>query len=154
MDTSTTTHLIIGLLDTQRYALRLAVVERIVRAVAVTPLPRAPEIVHGVVDVEGVVMPVVNLRKRLGLPEKSITPEDRFIVARTQRRPVILVLDTVQAIVELPTEQIMTADQILPQARYLVGVVKFPDGMIFIHDLDQFLSLEEEHALSQALVNA
>lgn len=154
MDTSTTTHLIIGLLDTQRYALRLAVVERIVRAVAVTPLPRAPEIIHGVVDVEGVVIPVVNLRKRLGLPEKPITPEDRFIMARTQRRPVILVLDTVQAILEVPTEQIMTADQILPHARHLDGVVKFPDGMIFIHDLEQFLSLDEEHALSQALVNA
>ena len=66
----------------------------------------------------------------------------------------ILVLDTVQAIVELPTEQIITADQILPHARHLEGVVKFPDGMIFVHDLDQFLSLEEEHALSQALVNA
>ncbi len=154
METTTTTHLIIGLLDTQRYALRLAVVDRIVRAVEVTPLPRVPEIVQGVVDVEGVVIPVMNIRKRLGLPEKPITTSDRFIVARTQRRPVILVLDTVQAIIEIPTEQIMTADQILPHSRYLEGVVKFPDGMMFIHDLDQFLSLDEEQALSQALVNA
>jgi purine-binding chemotaxis protein CheW len=154
METTTTTHLIIGLLDTQRYALRLAVVERIVRAVEVTPLPRAPEIVQGVVDVEGVVIPVMNIRQRLGLPEKQITPGDRFIVARTQRRPVIIVLDTVQSILEIPTEQVMTADQILPHSRYLEGVVKFPDGMIFIHDLDQFLSLDEEQALTQALVHA
>jgi purine-binding chemotaxis protein CheW len=154
METTTTTHLIIGLLDTQRYALRLAVVERIVRAVAVTPLPRAPEIVHGVVDVEGVVIPVMNIRRRLGLPEKPISPGDRFIVARTQSRPVILVLDTVQAILEIPTEQIMTAEQILPHSRYLEGVVKFSDGMIFIQDLDQFLSLDEEKTLSQALMSA
>ena len=98
-------------------------------------------------------IPVMNLRRRLGLPEKPITPGDRFIVARTQHRPVILVLDTVQEILEIPTEQIMTADQILPHFRYLEGVVKFSDGMMFIHDLEQFLSLDEEQVLSQALVD-
>lgn len=154
MDTSTGTHLIIGWLDAQRYALRLAVVERIVRAVEVTPLPRAPEIVQGVVDMEGVVIPVVNIRRRLGLRERPVTLNDRFMVVWTRQRRVIVVLDSVQEILEIPKEQIMTAAQIVPHSQYVEGVVKLPDGMIFIHDLDQFLSLDEEQALNQALVNA
>ncbi len=154
MDTSARTHLIIGWLDSQRYALRLAVVERIVRAVEVTPLPRAPEIVQGVVDMEGVVIAVVNIRRRLGLPERPITPNDRFMVVWTQQRRVIVVLDAVQEILEISMEQIMTAAQILPHTQYVEGVVKLPDGLIFIHDLGQFLSLDEEQTLSHALVNA
>ena len=153
-DTHTGTYLIVGWLDTQRYALRLAAVERIVRAVKVTLLPRAPEIIQGVVDVEGVVIPVVNVRRRLGLPERATTVNDRFIIARTQQRLVIVTLDTVQEILEIPAEHITEAKQIVPHAQYVEGVVKLPDGMIFIHDLDQFLSWDEEHALQHALRHA
>lgn len=136
------THLIIGLLDTQRYAPRLAVVERIVRAVAVTSLPRAPEIAHGVVDVEGVVIPVMNIRRRLGLPEKLITPSGRFIVARAQRRPVILVLDTVQAILEIPTEQIMTAEQMTQEMAEAQGA-----GVLILNRADRTVSAAEREEL-------
>ncbi|MBM4258508.1 MAG: purine-binding chemotaxis protein CheW [Deltaproteobacteria bacterium] len=154
MDTQGINHLIVGWLDSQRYALRLGVVERIVRAVEVTPLPHAPEIVQGVVDIEGVVIPVVNVRRRLGLPERPIALNDRFIVIRTRKRPVIVVLDTVQEILEISAEQIMTAEQIVPRSQHLAGVVKLSDGMIFIHDLDQFLSLDEEQSLNHALLQA
>lgn len=154
MDTGTITHLIVGWLDDQRYALRLAVVARIVRAVEVTPLPRAPKIIQGVVDIEGVIIPVVNVRQRLGLPERPIRANDRFIVARTPRRSVIVVLDTVQEILEIPSGHMVTAEQIVPNSQCVEGIVRLPDGMIFIHDLDQFLSLEEEHALHRALLPA
>ena len=51
-------------LNDQRYALRLAVVERVVQVVEFTPLPKAPEIVLGIINFEGRVVPVVDVRKR------------------------------------------------------------------------------------------
>ena len=58
-------------LDGQHYAVNLAAVERIVHIVEVAPLPRAPEIVLGVINFSGRIIPVVDLRRRFRLPEKE-----------------------------------------------------------------------------------
>jgi purine-binding chemotaxis protein CheW len=77
-------------LDERRYALYLPAVERVVPAVEVTPLPNAPEVVLGVINVQGRIIPVINVRKRFGLRERDIEPNDRFILARTSRHVVAL----------------------------------------------------------------
>jgi purine-binding chemotaxis protein CheW len=73
--------LVVFRLDNQRYALPLPTVERIVRAVEVTALPKAPSIVLGIVDVAGRVCPVLNVRQRFGLPDKEIRSADQFLIA-------------------------------------------------------------------------
>lgn len=138
-------------LDEQRYALRLSAVERIVRIVEITPLPKAPEIVLGVVNVQGQVIPVVNIRKRFCLPDREISLSDHLIIARTTKRVVVLVADTVLGVVERWEEEVTAADKILPDLEYVESVVKLEDGLIFIHNLDTFLSLEEEKILEQAI---
>lgn len=138
-------------LDGQCYALYLYAVERIVRAVEVTRLPKAPPIVDGVINVRGRIIPVVNIRRRFGLPMQDINLTDRLIIARTARRGVALWVDSVNGVVECPGEAVIEAGQVLPGMEYVEGVVKLADGMILIHDLDRFLSLDEENALDQAM---
>lgn len=134
-----------------RYALRLVVVERIFHAVEITPLPKAPEVVMGAVNVRGRIIPVVSIRKRFGLEERDLIPEDRLILAKTQRRPVGLVVDSVAGVFEYAEPSIIAAREILPSLKYVEGVARLADGMILIHDLDRFLSLEEGSALDEAL---
>src|SRR4051812_48964203 len=88
-------------LEGQRYALRLDTVERIVRAAEITPLPNAPAVVLGVLDVEGEVLPVLSLRRRLRLAERDITPADNFLIARTEQRRVVLVVDEAKGVLEI-----------------------------------------------------
>ena len=64
--------LLVFALGDQRCALYLPVVDRVVRMVEITPLPKAPDIVLGVVNVHGEVIPVINVRKRFGLPQRDI----------------------------------------------------------------------------------
>jgi purine-binding chemotaxis protein CheW len=68
-------HLFVFSLDAQPFALPLAVVERVVRAVAVTPLPRMPQIILGVINLQGRIIPVINLRKLFGLEAADAPPE-------------------------------------------------------------------------------
>ena len=56
--------IVVFALDEPRYALPLSAVERVVRAVEITPLPKAPEIVLGVINMQGQVVPAVDIRKR------------------------------------------------------------------------------------------
>ena len=140
-------------LDDGWYALRLAAVQRVVRAVEVTPLPKAPIIVLGVINVQGQIIPVFNLRERFSLKQREIEPSNQFIIATTRRRVVALVVDTVVGVIERPEKEILAPASILSDMEYVEGVTKFEDGIVFIHDLGGFLSLDEAKQLDEALKN-
>ena len=142
---------IVFILDEQRYALHLSAVDRVVRMVHITPLPRTPDIVLGVVNIQGRVIPVINLRQRFNLPKREIALTDRLVFAHTKRRAVALVADAVKEVVECSERTLIPAENILPEIGYVEGVIKFEDGLILIHNLDKFLSLEEERSLDLAL---
>jgi len=145
------TQLLVFLLDGQRYALPLETVERTVRAAAITPLPQAPQIVLGVLDVRGTILPVLNVRRRFRLPERDIQPDDQFLIARAGGRPVALVIDAAAEIVELSPAKIVAADAVAPGLEHVQGVARMHDGLILIHDLETFLSLDEADALDRAM---
>lgn len=147
----TVTELVVFRLDQLRIALPLAAVERIVRAVAVTALPGAPAIVLGVIDVEGHVLPVLNLRRRFLVPEREVSPADQFLIARTARRAVALVIDEAQGVVERGQSAFIDSDRIVPGLEQFQGVVKLDDGLVLIHDLEKFLSLDEARTLDEAM---
>jgi purine-binding chemotaxis protein CheW len=121
--------------------------------VAITPLPKAPDIILGVINFQGRVIPVVNMRRRFGLPEREVALSDQLVIAHTARRPVALVADTVLDVLACSEQSLIAAENILPTMEYVEGVVKLEDGLILIHDLSRFLSLEEENFLDQALEN-
>jgi purine-binding chemotaxis protein CheW len=143
--------LVVFTLDEQRYALHLATVERVVRMVEITPLPKAPEIVPGVINVQGRIVPVVNLRRRFGLAERELHLSEHIILAHTLKRVVALVVDTVNGIIERSDHEVIAAQRILPGLEYVEGVTKLDEGLILIHDLGTFLSLEEEKMLDAAM---
>jgi purine-binding chemotaxis protein CheW len=143
--------IVVFTLDEPRYALYLAAVERVVRAVEITLLPKVPEIVLGVINVQGQIVPVVDVRKRLHLPAREMRLDDQFIIARTSRRLVALVVDSVVGCRELADRERVPADQVFPGAEYIRGLAKLNDGLVLICDLDQFLAFGEEQILDAAL---
>jgi purine-binding chemotaxis protein CheW len=142
---------LVFLLDEQRYALRLSAVDRVVRMVCITPVSGAPDVLLGIVNLEGRVIPTVDVRQRFNLPKREISPSDRLIFARTERRYVALVADTVTGVIECSDNSLISAERILPGLRHVEGIIKCEDGLILIHNLDKFLSLEEEASVDLAL---
>jgi purine-binding chemotaxis protein CheW len=145
--------LLVWTLDRQHYALPLAAVDRVVRAVAVTALPGAPDIVSGMINVRGAIIPVINMRKRLNLPQRDIDPGDTVVLAHTSRRRLAFFVDFVSRLADYADEAVVAAERVTPDSIYIAGIVKSVDGMTLIHDLDRFLSLDEEAAIEQALTH-
>lgn len=139
-------------LDLQRYALPLAAVDRTVRMVDITPLPVAPDAVSGIINLQGQVIPVFNLRRRFHLAERTPESGDILIIARTSRRTIALSVDDAEGVVGgLEKETLVSAEKILSGMEHIAGVIKLEDGMILIHNLDRFLSLNEEKELDDAI---
>jgi purine-binding chemotaxis protein CheW len=130
-------------LDTARYALPLHAVERIVRAAQITPLPFAPAVVLGAIDIAGDVFPVFDLRRRLRLRERALAPSDHFVLAHTRERTVVLVIDQPVGVIERPAEQFVESHRVMPT----------PEGLVLIQDLDAFLSADESSALELAMLH-
>jgi len=138
-------------LDEPRYALYLSTVERVVRAVEITPLPKAPDIVLGVINFQGEIIPVIDIRDRFHLPGRERDLEDQFIIAHTSKRLVVLAVDSVAGVYEIDTPQIVEVEGAFPYTDYISGIAKVDTRIILITDLEKFLSLDEEIILNKAL---
>jgi len=138
-------------LEGQRCALPLHAVERIVPAAEITPLPKAPALVLGVLDVEGTILPVLSMRRRFGFAEREIRVTDQFLIAHTPRRPVVLVIDEAHGLRKVAAARITRAESVVPGFEHVRGVAALEDGLVLIHDLETFLSLDEAVALDEAM---
>jgi purine-binding chemotaxis protein CheW len=146
--------LVAFILGEQQYALPLATVQRVVRMVEVTALPKAPEIVLGVIDLGGKIIPVMSMRKRFGSPEPETSLSDQLIVADTATRTVALVVNSVTGVVERRAEEITNTESIMPGVQYVAGMISLEEGVLFIHDLDRFLAKKEERELEALMGQA
>jgi purine-binding chemotaxis protein CheW len=146
--------LVAFILGEQQYALPLTTVQRVVRMVEVTPLPSVPAVVLGVIDFQGNVIPVMSMRKRFGLPESETSLSDQLIVADTATRRVALVVNSVTGVLERTAEEVTAAEKIVPGGQYVEGITRLGDGILFIHNLEHFLSKKEGAQLDGLLVQA
>ena len=136
-------------LERRRFAIPALLVREIVRAVAVSALPRAPAIVEGMINLRGDLVPVLDIRSRFGLPAVPTHPQQYFVVAEAGARTVVLRVDHVIGLVEVPESAIEPPS--LPGTEHVAGIAKLAEGLLVIHDLARFLSLDETVALDGAL---
>ena len=132
-----------------RVGVCVSAVARVVHAVEITALPEVPEIVMGVINVEGRVVPVINVRRRFHFPEREVDPADFFVLARTSHREVALPVDRVIGVDACSAADVTGSDEILPGLNFIEGVVRREDGLILIHDLEKFLTFDEEESLER-----
>jgi purine-binding chemotaxis protein CheW len=143
--------LVVFALSDLRCALQLSDIDRILRAVETSPVPKAPQIVIGLINVQGCIVPVLNIRKLLHLPEIEMTLNDRIIIARTIRFPIAILVDYVQGVVEFNEQEIIAPEKLYPGIEFLDGVTMLKGDIIYIYNLNKFLSLEEEEGIEHLL---
>lgn len=140
------------LLDEQRYGIELSHVEIALPMVELARFPRAPAIVRGVFVLQGEPVPAIEVRSRFQLPSRPLSRHDRLLVVRTARRRLALIVDGVEPVVQVPNSAVTLPQTVVPGLTYLRGVTRLPElGIVFVHDLDALLSLDEESDLDLAL---
>jgi purine-binding chemotaxis protein CheW len=146
-----TDQILVFTLEELLYAISLNAVVKVIHAIEIRYLPNAPEIITGIINVRGQIIPVVDIRKRFNLADHEIDLNDRLVIANTVKRQVAILVDTVIGIRDMEPRQFEVAKKILPFAKHISGVAKVDDGLIFIYDLERFLGLTEEKELEKAL---
>ena len=106
------------------YAIDIMRVREIIPPLPVTPVPRAPSFVEGVIRLRGDVLPVVDVRRRLGLPVTSPTRKTKVLIVNVARRQIGLVVDEVTEVLRLPRSEIRPAPALVggDGPRFFLGV--------------------------------
>lgn len=122
------------------YAVHISCVTEIIEMQTITAMPNTPPHVRGIINLRGQVIPVVDVRISLGLPERTYDSRTCIVVVH-EESPVGLVVDTVREVVDIPSEVVKDAPVIGGNdlASYVVGIAKMPDQTHILLDSHKLL---------------
>lgn len=142
--------LVIFKLGGECYGLDIATVESIIKLQPVTAVPFTPACVEGVINLRGVVLPVVDLRRRLGLPTVEPGKETRIVIVELEPLTVGLVVDAVSEVLRIPDTAIEPPPPlaVTVDASFITGIARVGEQLIILLDLDQVLAYQEGSILS------
>lgn len=143
--------LLVVVLDHLRLGLPLDAAVKVIPACEAIPLPGAPDMVVGAINLRGEVIAVLDLRRRLRLVPRDVGVDDHLLVVRSAGRTLALVVDEAEGVFEFPGDEFVQGDAIAEGWRPVPGVVRLSDGLLLIQDPERFLDASEGARLEQAL---
>ncbi len=143
-------HLVTFFLSEEEYGVDVRLVQEIIRVVEITQVPRAPEFIKGVINLRGRIIPVIDLKRKLGLGEVVLERQTRVVVVRLRERLVGLLVDGASQVLKVPVSTIEAAPEEVVEidANYIRGVAKLEKRLIILVDLPKILGLDREAVMS------
>lgn len=138
-------------LGEEEYGVEILQVQTIERMLKITRVPHAPDFVEGVTNLRGMVVPIIDLRKRLGLPEKEATDETRIITVKMNEMMVGMIVDSASDVVKVPEDVIEPPPSIIGgvESTYLEGVAKLENRLLILLNLAEVLKKEEVEQIKE-----
>ena len=135
------------------YAVDIMRIKEIINPVPVTPMPKAPPFIEGVIELRGAILPIVDVRKRFDLPTTAPTRATKYLIVSVdlgEHRAIVgLVVDRVSEPLRVPKSDIKPAPRLSVSERaYFTGVVAHHGKMLMVLDVDALLSSAEKQTLS------
>ena len=140
-----TREVLVFVIGEEEYGVDILKVQEIRGYEKVTAIPAAPNYLKGVVNLRGVIVPVVDMRIKFGLPDPQYNSFTVVVILRLSSRVVGIVVDGVSDVVPLPASEVKEAPRLgaTVDASFLTGVATVGDRMILLLDIEKFLSSGE-----------
>lgn len=147
--------LVVFNLANEDYGVDIGAVDGIVKMQAITKVPQAPDFVEGITNMRGEVLPVLDLRKRFGLPLSETTKDTRIVNVEVDGVKVGMVVDAVTEVLRVAEEEVEPPSPLVTtvDSAFITGIAKVDSRLIILLDLAKVLSTEEQadlKALQQA----
>lgn len=129
----------------EEFGVDILKVQEINRMVEVTRVPNAPEYVDGVINLRGKVIPIIDLRRRFGMPRKEKDKNTRIIVVELTGKVLGFVVDAVSEVLRIPNSVTEPPPSIIAgiKAEYITAIGKLENRLLILLDLERVLSVDE-----------
>ena len=134
----------------EEFGIDILKVQEINKSLKITKVPNAPSFIEGVINLRGKVIPVVCLRRKLGLEDKEADKDTRIIVVEISERTIGFIVDSVNEVLRIPKVITETPPDLVLgiDSKYITSIAKLEDRLLILLDIDKVLSTEEYDGLS------
>lgn len=129
----------------EEFGVDILKVQEINRMVEITRVPNSPDYVEGVINLRGKVIPIIYMRKRLGMPPKPLDKDTRIIVVEIDKKVIGFIVDSVnevlrihKSITEPPPSMVAGID-----SDFITSIAKLEDRLLIMLDLEKILTKSE-----------
>lgn len=145
--------LVVFRLAKEFYGVDIAAVDGIIKMQEITRVPHTPAFVEGVTNLRGTVLPVIDLRKRFGLPMSEMDRDTRIVVVNMESMKVGMVVDAVSEVLTLPEGSVEPPSPIVTSVdtTYIKGIAKIEKRLVILVELSKVLDTEETGELTGAI---
>ncbi len=154
VSTETQMSMVLFRLDKQTFAVPITNVRQIIEMVTITPVPQVSQSVIGMINFHGSTVPVINLRRHLGMPEVAIRLHTPIVLVMIGGRMLGLLVDDVLDVVAFYPSQMINPNDVLPEEigglQLINGLVQVQQGMVVVLDLDHLFKAHHARALFDA----
>jgi len=127
-------------------------VERVLNAVEITELPEHPDIMLGVINFHGDILPVADIRRKFALPQKPVEPEDKIIILKSRdRRRYAVYVSSVLGNLDVPDEKVKNLDKAWPELNYKDKVLDTAGELVIINNTENFFLNTDIYKLDEIL---
>lgn len=133
---------VIFMLDNERYAMDIGSVQEILKPQSITEIPRTPDYLSGVINLRGRIVPIIDLRLRVGMPVREATKTTRIVVGRHEEQAVGMIVDAVLAVRAVPQRLIEPASPLFAarvDMDFIKGLARLDEGIVTLLDPDRLL---------------
>ena len=126
-------------------------VQEINKMTQITKVPNSPVFVEGVINLRGRVIPVIDLRMRLGLTKKEHDKDTRIIVVEIERRTIGFIVDAVSEVLRIPANVTEAPPELVSgiNSEFIKSVGKLEDRLLILIDLNKILTVNEKENLNK-----
>lgn len=135
----------------EEFAVDILNIQGINRMVEITKVPNAPDYVEGIINLRGKVIPIIDLRRRLGLKAKEYDKATRFIVVEISNKVIGFIVDNVNEVLRINRNITEPPPPIVSgiNSEYITAVGKLDDRLIILLDIEKILTNKEKTELLQ-----
>lgn len=130
-------------IDQEEFAVNILLVKEIEKIIHITRVPKAPDAIKGVINLRGEVIPVIDLRRRLGLVNKEIEEQNKIVIIRVNDIAAGIIVDSVSEVVRLSNSQIEVSPNLISsvEQEYIDGIGKLNDRLLILLNIDKIIDL-------------
>jgi len=147
------------MLASEMFSIDILCIKEIIWYAGLTEVPMMPACIRGVINLRGAVVPVMDLSSRFGKPSTPVSKSTCIVIIETgaaadgSRQNIGVVVDAVQAVLEIPASEIEPPPSFGAKIRadFIEGIGKVNGKFVILLDVDQVLSAEEINATGRAL---
>lgn len=150
LDSKVATQIVSFRLANEEYGVNIMQVQEIILQGQITKMPEVPDYICGLINLRGHVIPIIDLRRRFGLPAQESDEHTRIIVVNVGDKTIGMVVDAVNEVLRITSDQIEPPPSSIAgiDHSYITGLVKFEKKLLVLLSIENILSQEEQNKLA------